>query len=94
MKLGKVSSVIKGYDFYFKSSNFGDVLKYVLKPGSKRSRNVTKVLSTKGETIGHVVPDSMSQGTLAKYLLQKWQKLKLLDHQGMPLKENGYPTEG
>ena len=34
--------------FYFKSSNFGEILKCVLEPCNKNSRNTIKVLSTKG----------------------------------------------
>ena len=59
------------------------------------SRNAIKVLSTKGETIGHV-PETMAKilaPGMAKKRCSHW-KLKLLDHQEMPLKENGYSAEG
>ena len=87
VKLAKINSTIKGYHFYFKSSNFGEILKCVLEQGNKYIRNAIKVLSTKGETTGHV-PE-----TLAKILTPEmarrycYWKLKLLDHQEMPLKE-------
>ena len=54
VKLAKINSTIKGYHFYFKSSNFGEILKCVLEPANKHSRNTIRVLSTKRETIGHV----------------------------------------
>ena len=92
--LGEISKdTIKGCHFCFKSSNFGEILQCVFEPGNNHSRNAIKVLSTKGETIGHV-PEWL------KYLIQKWikkrcshWKLKLLDHQEMPLKENGCSVE-
>ena len=52
--------MIKGYRFYFKSSNFGEILKCVLEPGNKHSSNARKVLSTKGERIGHV-PETLAK---------------------------------
>ena len=72
VKLAKISSTIKGYHFYFKSSKFGEILKCVLEPGNKHSRNAIKVLSTKGETIGHV-PE-----TLAKVLAPEMAKETIL----------------
>ena len=60
VKLAKRSSTIKGYRFYFKYSNSGKVLKCVLDPGNKHSHNAIKVLSTKGETTGHV-PETLAK---------------------------------
>ena len=67
VKLANISATIKGYHFYFKSSNFGEILKCVLGPGNKHSRNAI-VLSTKKETTGHV-PE-----TLAKILVPEMAK--------------------
>ena len=72
VKLAKISSTIKGYYFYFKSSNFGEILKCVLEPGNKDSRNAIKVLSTKEETTGHA-PE-----TLPKILAQEMAKETIL----------------
>ena len=68
MKLSKISFTSIGYHFYFKSLNFGEILKCVLEPGNKHSHNAIKVLSTKWETIGHV-PE-----TLAKILAPEMAK--------------------
>ena len=54
VKLVKTRSTVKGYHFYFKFSNFGEILKCVVEPGSKHSRSSIKVLSTEGGTIGPV----------------------------------------
>ena len=52
--------------------NFGEILKCVLEPGNKHSRNAKKVLSAKVETIGHV-PE-----TLAKILAPEMVKETIL----------------
>ena len=70
--LSEISSTIKGYHFYFKSLNFGEILKCVLEPGNKHTCNVTKMLSTKGEMIGHV-PE-----TLVKILAPEMAKETIL----------------
>ena len=71
VKLAKISSTIKGYHF-FKSSNFGEILKCVLELGNKHSRSAINVLSTKGKTIWHV-PE-----TLTKILAPEMAKKTML----------------
>ena len=68
MKLAKTDSTIKGYHFYFKSSNFGEILKCVLEPGNIHSRNAIKVFSTKEETI------ELAPETLAKIIAPEMAK--------------------
>ena len=60
VKLAKISSIVKGYHFYFKSSIFGKILKCVFVPGNKHRRNAINVLSTKWETIRNV-PETLSK---------------------------------
>ena len=60
VKLANISSTIKGYHFYFNSSNFREILECVLELGNKHSRNAMTVLSTKGKTIGHV-PEALAK---------------------------------
>ena len=60
VKLAKISSTIKSNRFYSKSTNFGEILKSVLEPCNKHSRNAIKVLLTKRESIGHV-PETLSK---------------------------------
>ena len=71
VKLAKISSTLSS-TLYFKFSNFEEILKCVLEPGNKHSRNATKVLPTKGETIGHV-PE-----TLAKIIAPEMTKETIL----------------
>ena len=84
VKLAKRSSTIKGYHFYFKSSNFAEILKCVLEPVIKHSRNAIKVLSRKGETIGHV-PE-----ILAKILFTEMAKETILS---LEAKVTGSPRD-
>ena len=60
VKLANISSTIKGYHFYFNSSNFREILECVLELGNKHSRNAITVLSTKGKTIRHV-PEALAK---------------------------------
>ena len=88
VKLAKTDSTIKGYHFYFKSSNFGEILKRVLEPGNIHSRNAIKVFSTKEETI------ELSPETLTKTLAPEMAKETILSLEAEVAESPRHTPEG
>ena len=94
VKLAKISSAVKGYHFYFKSSIYGEILNGVFEPGNKHSRNAVKVLSTKGETVRDV-PETLAKilaPVMAKETIMSFEA-EVMDHNEKPQKENAYSAE-
>ena len=60
VKLGTVTSSIKGFHFYRRSPDIGEKLKCVLEETNRHSNTAIKVAGDANETIGHI-PDGLSK---------------------------------